>query len=131
MVIEKLESIYGRGSRPLQLVFISIDPARDTMAQTHSYCAEFGPNLLALTGTTMQIKRITRLFRVYYNEGIRSDDSEDYLVDHSVIHYLMDRQGNFVEFFGKNMTADEMAQRIAQIIDLDQKLEKRDALLNA
>lgn len=100
-------------------VFISIDPGRDSVAQVTSYCAEFHPRLLGLTGTLASIKKVTRAFRVYYNEGIRTDDSEDYLVDHSIIHYFMDRNGKFVEFFGKNMNVNEMFDKISGYIDKD------------
>lgn len=51
----------------------------------------------------------------YYNQGIRTD-SEDYLVDHSIIHYLMGPNGKFIDFYGKNMTAEEIAGKIGKEI---------------
>jgi len=103
----------------VQPVFITVDPKRDTLAQTASYVKEFHPRLLGLTGAPNQIKRVTRLFRVYYNEGIKTkstDGEEDYLVDHSIIHYLMGPENEFVDFYGKNLNIEEMATKIKKAL---------------
>ena len=71
----------------------------------------FHPRTVGLTGTPEMVKLITRKFRVYFNQGIRSGD-DDYLVDHSIIHYLINPAGQFVDFYGKNLTPDEMAKKV-------------------
>ncbi|CAD7925082.1 unnamed protein product [Amoebophrya sp. A25] len=123
MVIEKLDKMFGKDI--VEPIFITVDPARDTVAQVDSYCSEFHPRLRGLTGTPEQVKKVTRAFRVYYNEGIRAD-GDDYLVDHSIIQYFMDRNGNFVDFFGKNMTVGEIVSKIAAKIQTDEgKLQNK------
>ena len=44
----------------------------------------------------------------------KTDDSEDYLVDHSIIMYLIDPEGKFVSFYGKNYTHDQLIRAIGQ-----------------
>ncbi|CAD7928849.1 unnamed protein product [Amoebophrya sp. A120] len=117
MVIEKLDKMFG--AELVEPIFISVDPGRDTVAQVDTYCSEFHKRLQGLTGSPEQVKKVTRAFRVYYNEGIRAD-GEDYLVDHSIIQYLMDRNGKFVDFFGKNMTVGEIVSKISAQILIDQ-----------
>lgn len=115
-VIDKVDKVFPDFIQP---VFITVDPRRDTLAQTASYVSEFHKRLLGLTGAPNQIKKVTRMFRVYYNEGIktRSDDGEeDYLVDHSIIHYLMGPENEFVDFYGKNLNTEEMASKIIRQI---------------
>eukprot|EP00922_Rhytidocystis_sp_ex-Travisia-forbesii_P005540 GHVS01008070.1.p1 GENE.GHVS01008070.1~~GHVS01008070.1.p1 ORF type:complete len:301 (-),score=21.71 GHVS01008070.1:217-1119(-) len=121
LVIERLDKEFGPDV--IQAIFITVDPGRDTVAQVQAYCKEFHPRLLGLTGTPGQIKKITRLFRVYFNQGIRTDD-EDYLVDHSIIHYLCGKNGSFKDFFGKNLTVTEMTNKISAIIREDRRKEK-------
>ncbi|KAF4673455.1 Cu-binding protein [Perkinsus chesapeaki] len=109
--VDMVEKEYGAGT--VVPIFVTVDPSRDTCAQTKLYLSEFDPRTIGLTGTHAQIKDITRKFRVYYNQGIRND-SEDYLVDHSIIHYLMGPNGKFIDFYGKNLTAEEMATKIGR-----------------
>jgi len=112
-VVEKLDKKYGPIVQP---IFITVDPARDTAPQMATYCAEFHPRLIGLTGTEEQIRQVSRLFRVYYNTGIKLND-EDYLIDHSIIIYLMDKNGKFLDFFGKNLTASEITDKMVRHIE--------------
>ncbi|SOV12830.1 Cg3 protein [Plasmodium gaboni] len=126
IVIEKIHKKYGDIITP---IFISVDPQRDTVAQINYYCKSFSPKLIGLTGTKELIKHVSKLFRVYYNENvtdinyskenesISKNDKYNYLIDHSIIHYLLDTNGNFLDFFGKNATTSEMVDKISQYID--------------
>ena len=92
-------------------VFVTIDPRRDSCTQVADYVKSFPGRFIALTGTPSSIKRISRLFRVYYNDGIKTTEN-DYLIDHSIIHYLVGPSGEFIDFYGKNLTAQEMVEKI-------------------
>ncbi|KAL8444388.1 hypothetical protein Emag_005483 [Eimeria magna] len=92
-IINLIDKEHGEVVQP---IFITVDPARDTVAQVAEYCKDFHPRLIGLTGTPglwgsglqSQIKDVTRKFRVYFNQTARTGD-EDYLVDHSIIQYFM------------------------------------------
>ena len=103
---------HGRGQQ-LTPVFVSIDPERDTVARVAEYVKEFHPRLLGLTGTVEACKRAAKQYRVYYHKT-GDDDDADYLVDHSIIMYLVDKNGEFVTFYGKNYEAKEMADAIVE-----------------
>lgn len=62
---------------------------------------------------TVQVKSAARAYRVYFT---KTDDSEDYLVDHSIIMYLIDPEGAFVSFYGKNYSAEQLATAVGQQI---------------
>jgi hypothetical protein len=51
----------------------------------------------------------------------------DYLVDHSIIMYLMDPDGEFVTFYGKNFTATQLANSISESVRLGRQLPVRSA----
>ncbi|XP_016467062.2 protein SCO1 homolog 1, mitochondrial isoform X1 [Nicotiana tabacum] len=91
-------------------VFISVDPERDTVEQVHEYVKEFHPNLIGLTGTPEEIKKTARAYRVYYMKT--EEEGSDYLVDHSIVMYLMDPKMEFVKFFGKNNDVDMLTDGI-------------------
>ncbi|MEW5296770.1 MAG: hypothetical protein WDW36_000027 [Sanguina aurantia] len=96
----------------MQTVFLSVDPERDTPALVKAYVAEFHPLMKGLTGNLEAIKKVSKAYRVYYNKT--SDTDEDYLVDHSIIHYLISPAGEFVTFFSKSFTAEQMTAAMAE-----------------
>ena len=76
-------SAAGRAARapPLQPVFVTLDPRRDSCEQVRSYVHDFHPRMLGLTGTPGQLAKIAKSFRVYF-QGVdagESGESEDYL----------------------------------------------------
>ena len=102
---------------PVTPVFISLDPHRDTVAQMKHYMQDFHPRMRALTGTPGQIADAARQFRVYFTDVDRDDeDDDDYVVDHSIVCYFMDEEGEFLEFFTQIATAEEVAKQMAGIM---------------
>ncbi len=93
----------------IQPVFITIDPARDTVEALNDYAAASHPRLLALTGTPEQTKTASKAYRTYFR---KAGDGEDYLMDHSTQSYLMDTSG-FLQFFRRDISPEAMAETIA------------------
>lgn len=102
------------GLDTVQPIFITIDPKRDTQPVIKQYAEDFHHRILPLTGTIEEIKEVSKAYRVYFS--IPDDAEEDYLVDHSIIIYLMGRDGKFVKFFGQTSTVEEMAQEIHEAV---------------
>ncbi len=94
----------------LMPIFISIDPERDTPQKSAEYAQCFHEEFVGLSGTLEQVKKAAKAYRVYYSKD--DEEKEDYLVDHSIITYLMDPKGEFSEFYGKNTSAVEIASKI-------------------
>lgn len=72
-----------RTGRKVQSVFITIDPERDTGKLIKEYVKEFHPRMIGLRGTLEEVKKVAKLFRVYFMKT--NDSKTDYLVDHSII----------------------------------------------
>jgi protein SCO1/2 len=102
----------GATGEAVQPIFITVDPQRDTTEQLKNYAENFHPRLLALTGSVAQIAEVAHAYKVFYQSVKRGDG--EYLVDHSSIVYLMDRDGRYVTHFGGNLTAEQMAAAIAK-----------------
>ncbi|SIS52474.1 protein SCO1/2 [Roseivivax lentus] len=93
-------------------VFVSVDPARDTPEQVGAYAAAMHPEMIGLTGTPEQVKAAADAFRVFYRVPEDPED-EFYIVDHTTFTYLLMPGAGFVEYFRRDLSPAEMADRVA------------------
>jgi cytochrome oxidase Cu insertion factor (SCO1/SenC/PrrC family) len=99
-------------SEKIRVIFVSIDPARDTPEVMKDYVANFWPGTVGLTGSEEDIRNVAGKFRVYYSKVAQDGDStgDDYLMDHSSFVYLMDPDGKFVRHFAYGTPVDADGQ---------------------
>jgi protein SCO1/2 len=96
-------------------IFISIDPARDTPEVVGEFAEVMHPRMIGLTGSPEQVKAASQAYRTYYKAHPAVDD--EYLVDHSTFSYLVMPEIGFVEYFRREVTPDEMADKIGCFVD--------------
>jgi cytochrome oxidase Cu insertion factor (SCO1/SenC/PrrC family) len=93
--ISQTLDLLGGDAGKVQPVFISVDPARDTPEQLKSYAANFHPGIVYLTGTPDALKQAESEYRVYVAK-VPQAGSDDYLIDHSSVIYVMGRDGRYL-----------------------------------
>ena len=110
-----VEILEERG-RMVTPVFISIDPERDTPELLADFTDNMHPRMIGLTGSVEQTRAASQAYRTYYNVQEEGDDGF-YLVDHSTFTYLVLPEHGFVEFFRRDTSPEEMADRVACFAD--------------
>jgi protein SCO1/2 len=83
----------GKDADRLKVLFITVDPARDTPDLMRTYLASFEPRIIGLTGSEEEIAAVAKAYRVYYRKVPTNDG---YTMDHTATVYLMGRDGGFV-----------------------------------
>ncbi len=99
------------GRKNFQVVFISVDPARDTPAEMRLYDTSQGypkGGLVGLTGTAAQVASVADEYHAFYKAGT----GPDYAVQHSAAIYLMDPQGRFVKPLDETQPPAGLARQI-------------------
>lgn len=96
-------------------VFITVDPARDTVRVMRDYVGQFSPRLVGLTGSEAAVSDALRAYRVYARRS-NVEGPGGYLVDHSTFTYLMERDGKYLGHFGHAAAPEEMAKRIEEAV---------------
>ncbi|SME94349.1 protein SCO1/2 [Tistlia consotensis] len=96
-------------------IFITIDPARDTVEHMKTYAASFHPRLVALTGTPQQVAQAAKAYRVFYRK-VPQEGSGDYLMDHSSFIFLMSPDGRYLAHATHQTSPDDLAKLIDQTV---------------
>lgn len=105
----------GYDTTPIQPLFISIDPERDTVAELAGFLPDFHPRLLGLTGSLNDIKAVAKNYKVYFAKR-EQPGTTDYLMDHQALIFVMDPEGNFVRLFSSRDKPDDIAKSLATVL---------------
>ena len=112
VVMERL----GADAKHVQVIFVTVDPERDTLENLSSYMGAFNPDFLGLSGTADEIATVTQEFKVIYQK-VEGSMSDTYSVDHSAGTYVFDRDGQVRLFVPYGANPDELTSDILQLIE--------------
>ena len=103
-----------------RILFVSVDPARDTPEIMHAYVNAFDPRAVGLTGTPREIEALSKRYRsAFTREPDRADGQ--YEVTHSSAIYLFDGQGKARLLSTPSNTQDEMVNDLHLLLSLGSK----------
>jgi protein SCO1/2 len=103
-LLSRAVSSLGASADQVRVLFVSVDPARDTLDQLKTYAAAFGPEVVGLRGSDAELKALTKRYRVSYGYG-KPDARGAYEVSHSSAVYVFDREGEIRLLIGSTESA--------------------------
>jgi protein SCO1/2 len=105
--------LLGAAGDRLQVIFITVDPERDTAAVLKSYMAAFDPSFLALYGSAQRTRETADQFKIYYK---KVPTGQSYTLDHSAVSYVFDPAGQLRVVLRHEQTAQDYAHDIALLL---------------
>ncbi len=110
--VETRRLLGARGDQ-LQVIFVTVDPERDTPELLREYMAAFDPSFVALRGDAERLKQTAAEFKVYYQ---KVPTGSTYTMDHTALSYVFDAQGRLRLALKHEQTAQDYAHDIGLLI---------------
>ena len=103
--------------KALKVLFVSVDPKRDTPAKLKQYTAYFGPEFVGLTGSMDALKDLTKRYRTTFSYG-EADAKGNYEVSHGLAVYAFDRRGQVRLMILNDEPIPQLSEDLTQLAQL-------------
>lgn len=114
---QQVRANLGEQAADVEVVFVSVDPARDTPARMKEYLAFFDPTFIGITGTEEQLRPIERSYFVTVSQDPATPGASGYLVNHSTSLYAIDQEGNLRLTWGYGTSTDDITTDVRYLLD--------------
>lgn len=105
----------GNEALQLEVLFITLDPERDTPEAMERYLSNFHKKIRPLWGSAAEIQAAAKTFRVFFRK-VKPENATDYVIDHSSIIYMMNPQGKLVRHFNHETPVQTLVYEIGQAL---------------
>ena len=114
--MKRVTKLLGDDADSVQVIFITVDPDRDTVEKLNSYLSLFDPKFLGLTGAISDLEKVWDEYGVYREVDTSSKTAAGYLVNHSSRLYLIDQKGRLFLTYGYGTSPESIAEDIEYLI---------------
>lgn len=112
MILDKL----GEDRKKIQVLFVTIDPARDTPELLSKYVPAFDPDFLGLYGDEAATMKAAKEFKVFYQK-VPGKTPDGYTMDHTAASYIIDTQGR-LRLFARYGQPDSIATDLRTLLSV-------------
>jgi protein SCO1 len=121
VTLARLTEVYkklGSAARDVQLIYVTVDPARDSPARLREHLTAFNPSFLGATGTPDELEAVKKAYGVVAKQVVSRNPALAYAVDHSSSLYLVDRQGKLRGLVPFGTPADDIAHDLEILLKM-------------
>ena len=112
----EIKSLLGADGENLQVVFITVDPERDTPEVLREYAQAFDPSFIGLYGSAEETAEVAKAYRVYY---AKVPTGNSYTMEHTALTYVFDREGTLRMALRHEQTPEQSAEDIRKVMALN------------
>ena len=118
LTLSKLKQVMARldQKKPVQQLFITVDPKRDNPQQLKSFLSTFNINIIGLTGTEEEILHVAELYGSAYMKNPTINSETSYLMIHTGYVYLIDQQGQVRAIYPQDTEEIRIIEDIRQLL---------------
>lgn len=109
----EIKRLLGADGAKMQVVFVTIDPERDTGPLLKEYMHAFDPTFVAARGTPEQTAKVAKDFKIFYR---KVPSGSSYSMDHTAVTYVFDAEGRIRLGFKHEQTAQQCADDLRQLM---------------
>lgn len=106
----------GSDGKHFRIVFVTVDPERDTPARLREYVKAFGGSFTALTGSPEKLAQARKAYGVVAEKRVVAGTAASYLIDHSAFVYVIDPGGQLRVMFPFGMSIPDMVHDIKLLL---------------
>ena len=107
----------GPKASDVVVLFVSLDPERDTPEALKNYMNAFDPRFIALTGTPDETAKVARQYKIYWQKTPLPDSALIYTIDHTTNSFVIDRKGRLRLVVPHEMSAADVTHDLQLLID--------------
>jgi len=106
----------GSAAREVQLIYVTVDPARDSPERLREHLAVYNPSFLGATGSPEELVAVQKAYGVVAKRVVSNYQAQGYAVDHSSSLYLVDRQGKLRGLVPFGTPADDIVHDLELLL---------------
>ncbi len=111
----EVKRLLGPDAERVQVLFVTVDPERDTPELLASYVPAFGADFLGLHGDAQRTAETAKEFRIFYQKS-GDTSGPHYTIDHTAGTYILDPQGRLRLYVRHGTTAEDIAADIGLLL---------------
>src|SRR5215475_886697 len=119
--LARLTEVYkklGSATRDVQLIFVTVDPKRDSPERLREHLTAFNPSFLGATGSPDELAAVQKAYGVVARQVASRNQALGYAVDHSSSLYLVDRQGKVRGLVPFGTPADDIVHDLELVLKM-------------
>jgi protein SCO1/2 len=114
--LAQARKLLGPDAANVQVVFVTVDPARDSVSRLKTYLAQFDPGFIGVGGSAAQVDAVLKAYGITATKKMVAGSTLDYTMHHSSYLYFVDRRGMLRAMMPFGRPAAEIAHDVRLLL---------------